>query len=41
MGTFGESVRAVHMGNILQEMRLKAHTYNTMQAVAREAMAMA
>lgn len=29
------------MGSILQEMGLKVHTYDTMPAVAREAMAMA
>ena len=29
------------MGSILQKMRLKVHTYDTMPAVAREAMAMA
>lgn len=38
---FGESVRAIRMENILQEIRLKVHTYNAMLAVAKEVIAMA
>lgn len=34
---FGESVRAIRMANILQEISLKVHIYNRMLGAAREA----